>query len=167
MGVCPRGEWQGSQLLFRIIADSYESKSLILTTNLEFSKMGRHIHRRADGSSDDRPARPPWALDYVRSEELSHDARPYARRRPAKGACRKGTKMTLTRIMIDRLASLDGWRSTMSLSAGCSSNSETNPIPMCIPSRTFRSRFGNFVMLNNREKGAVSPTCNVFDPPCP
>jgi len=26
--------------LFRIIADSYESKSLILTTNLEFSKWG-------------------------------------------------------------------------------------------------------------------------------
>lgn len=30
----------GSQLLFRIVADSYESKSLILTTNLEFSKWG-------------------------------------------------------------------------------------------------------------------------------
>ena len=30
----------GSQMLFRIIADSYESKSLILTTNLEFSKWG-------------------------------------------------------------------------------------------------------------------------------
>lgn len=31
---------EGSQLLFRIIADSYESKRLILTTNLEFSKWG-------------------------------------------------------------------------------------------------------------------------------
>lgn len=31
---------EGSQLLFRIVADSYESKSLILTTNLEFSKWG-------------------------------------------------------------------------------------------------------------------------------
>jgi DNA replication protein DnaC len=31
---------EGSQLLFRIIADSYEAKSLILTTNLEFSKWG-------------------------------------------------------------------------------------------------------------------------------
>lgn len=30
----------GSQLLFRVIADSYENKSLILTTNLEFSKWG-------------------------------------------------------------------------------------------------------------------------------
>lgn len=30
----------GSQLLFRVIADSYESKSLVLTTNLEFSKWG-------------------------------------------------------------------------------------------------------------------------------
>ena len=28
----------GSQMLFRIISDSYERKSLILTTNLEFSK---------------------------------------------------------------------------------------------------------------------------------
>ena len=31
---------EGSQLLFRVVADSYESKSLILTTNLEFSKWG-------------------------------------------------------------------------------------------------------------------------------
>lgn len=30
----------GSQMLFRVISDSYESKSLILTTNLEFSKWG-------------------------------------------------------------------------------------------------------------------------------
>lgn len=29
---------EGSQLLFRIISDSYERKSLILTTNIEFSK---------------------------------------------------------------------------------------------------------------------------------
>ncbi|MDI9426688.1 MAG: ATP-binding protein [Spirochaetota bacterium] len=29
---------QGAQLLFRIIADSYERRSIILTTNLEFSK---------------------------------------------------------------------------------------------------------------------------------
>lgn len=31
----------GSQMLFRIVSDSYERKSLILTTNLEFSKWGR------------------------------------------------------------------------------------------------------------------------------
>ncbi len=31
---------QGAQLLFRVIADSYERRSLILTTNLEFSKWG-------------------------------------------------------------------------------------------------------------------------------
>lgn len=30
----------GSQLLFRVVSDSYESKSLILTTNIEFSKWG-------------------------------------------------------------------------------------------------------------------------------
>lgn len=30
----------GSQLLFQIISDSYENKSLILTTNIEFSKWG-------------------------------------------------------------------------------------------------------------------------------
>ncbi|WP_270838069.1 ATP-binding protein [Mitsuokella multacida] len=28
----------GSQMLFRLVSDSYERKSLILTTNLEFSK---------------------------------------------------------------------------------------------------------------------------------
>jgi DNA replication protein DnaC len=31
---------QGAQLLFRIISDSYERRSIILTTNLEFSKWG-------------------------------------------------------------------------------------------------------------------------------
>ena len=31
---------EGSQLLFRVISDSYENKSLILTTNIEFSKWG-------------------------------------------------------------------------------------------------------------------------------
>lgn len=31
---------QGSQLLFRVISDSYEQRSIILTTNLEFSKWG-------------------------------------------------------------------------------------------------------------------------------
>ena len=31
---------EGAQLLFRVIADSYEKKSLILTTNIEFSKWG-------------------------------------------------------------------------------------------------------------------------------
>jgi DNA replication protein DnaC len=31
---------QGAQLLFRVIADSYERRSVILTTNLEFSKWG-------------------------------------------------------------------------------------------------------------------------------
>jgi DNA replication protein DnaC len=30
----------GAQLLFRIIADSYEARSIIITTNLEFSKWG-------------------------------------------------------------------------------------------------------------------------------
>jgi DNA replication protein DnaC len=31
---------QGAQLLFRIVSDSYERRSLVLTTNLEFSKWG-------------------------------------------------------------------------------------------------------------------------------
>jgi len=31
---------QGAQLLFRVVSDSYEQRSLILTTNLEFSKWG-------------------------------------------------------------------------------------------------------------------------------
>lgn len=31
---------EGAQLLFRVIADSYEMRSLIITTNLEFSKWG-------------------------------------------------------------------------------------------------------------------------------
>ena len=31
---------EGAQLLFRVISDSYETRSLIITTNLEFSKWG-------------------------------------------------------------------------------------------------------------------------------
>lgn len=31
---------EGAQLLFRVVADSYETRSLIVTTNLEFSKWG-------------------------------------------------------------------------------------------------------------------------------
>ena len=31
---------EGSQLLFRVIADAYETRSLIITTNLEFSRWG-------------------------------------------------------------------------------------------------------------------------------
>ena len=31
---------EGAQLLFRVVADSYETRSLILTTNLEFCKWG-------------------------------------------------------------------------------------------------------------------------------
>lgn len=31
---------EGAQLLFRVIADSYEMRSLVITTNLEFSKWG-------------------------------------------------------------------------------------------------------------------------------
>jgi len=31
---------QGAQLLFRIVSDSYERRSLIMTTNLEFAKWG-------------------------------------------------------------------------------------------------------------------------------
>lgn len=33
---------EGAQLLFRVIADSYENRSLILTTNIEFSKWGAY-----------------------------------------------------------------------------------------------------------------------------
>jgi len=56
---------EGSQLLFRVIADAYESKSLILTTNLEFSKWGGifteartarcHTSRSSDPCHDHRP----------------------------------------------------------------------------------------------------------------
>ncbi len=31
---------EGAQLLFRVVADSYETRSLIVTTNLEFSRWG-------------------------------------------------------------------------------------------------------------------------------
>ncbi|WP_279386449.1 ATP-binding protein [Paenibacillus xerothermodurans] len=31
---------EGSQLLFRVIADSYERRSSVITTNLQFSKWG-------------------------------------------------------------------------------------------------------------------------------
>ncbi|WP_456535241.1 ATP-binding protein [Bacillus mycoides] len=39
-GVYIQIEKKGSQLLFRVIMDSYESRGLIITTNLEFSIWG-------------------------------------------------------------------------------------------------------------------------------
>nr|WP_329959376.1 ATP-binding protein [Paenibacillus athensensis] len=36
-------DMDGSQLLFQVIADSYESRSLVITTNLEFSKWGSSL----------------------------------------------------------------------------------------------------------------------------
>jgi DNA replication protein DnaC len=38
--IAPLVDKQGAQLLFRIISDSYERRSLILTTNMEFSHWG-------------------------------------------------------------------------------------------------------------------------------
>lgn len=41
-------DWDGLQMLFRIVSDSYERKSLILTTNLEFSKWGSVLSIQMD-----------------------------------------------------------------------------------------------------------------------
>lgn len=41
-------DWDGLQMLFRIVSDSYERKSLILTTNLESSKWGSVLSIQMD-----------------------------------------------------------------------------------------------------------------------
>jgi len=48
-GVCPAPIKQGAQLLFRIISDSYERRSLIITTISEFSRWGGVLTDEPDG----------------------------------------------------------------------------------------------------------------------
>jgi len=57
----------GAQLLFRIISDSYERRSLIITTNM-----------LPDGRGDDRPTGPPWAHPAVRGRKLPDEECPHA-----------------------------------------------------------------------------------------
>jgi hypothetical protein len=67
----------GAQLLFRIISDSYEMRSLIITTNTEFSQWGSIF-------ADDQMAAAmidrglPRAHPAVRRRELPDEARPHA-----------------------------------------------------------------------------------------
>lgn len=69
----------GSQLLFRVISDSYESKSLILTTNLEFSKWGGiFTDDQMAAAMIDRLVCPSRTFIDLRGEKLPNGACPHA-----------------------------------------------------------------------------------------
>ena len=47
------------EVLFTLLAERYERGSVMLTSNLPFSKLGADLQRRHDDSSGHRPASPP------------------------------------------------------------------------------------------------------------
>lgn len=49
----------GARLLFQVVADSYEKRSVVFTTNLEFGRWGRGVRRRRHGRRGHRPHRAP------------------------------------------------------------------------------------------------------------
>ena len=49
----------GARLLFQVFAAAYETQSVVITTNLEFSRWGVGVRGRPDGRRRDRPHRPP------------------------------------------------------------------------------------------------------------
>ena len=50
---------EGSRFLFQVISDSYETWSVIYTTNIEFSGWGTRARRQEHGRRVDRPHRAP------------------------------------------------------------------------------------------------------------
>jgi DNA replication protein DnaC len=52
-----------AQLLFQVVASSYERRSLLITTNLEFSKWGGVFTDDQMAAAMIRPSRSPWSID--------------------------------------------------------------------------------------------------------
>ncbi|WJY68753.1 ATP-binding protein [Corynebacterium auris] len=67
----------GARLLFQAIADAYEQRSLIITTNLAFSQCGPRLRQRRHGSRRNRPHRPPRPHDHLHRPVLPHGKRPH------------------------------------------------------------------------------------------
>ena len=57
---------EGSRLLFQVISDSYETRSVIYTTNIEFSGWGTRARRQEHGRRDHRPHRAPRQAHQIR-----------------------------------------------------------------------------------------------------
>ena len=56
---------EGARLLFQVMAQAYETQSVVFTTNLEFSRWGVRVRGRPDGRSGHRtggPSRPSPAV---------------------------------------------------------------------------------------------------------
>lgn len=59
---------KGSQQLFRVIADSYESWGLIITTNLKFSKRGSVFTEEQMAEANDWPIGSSWVFTVFEGE---------------------------------------------------------------------------------------------------
>ena len=68
---------EGSRLLFQIISDSYETRSIIYTTNIEFSGWGTRARRQEHGRRPHRPHRPPRTAHQIRGPLLPKRTRPH------------------------------------------------------------------------------------------
>lgn len=77
---------EGSRLLFQVISDSYETRSVIYTTNIEFSGWGARARRQEHGRRVDRPHRAPRKARQIRGRLLPQRARPHDQITKEKGA---------------------------------------------------------------------------------
>lgn len=68
----------GARLLFQVFADAYKRQSVVITTNLEFSRWGVGVRGRPDGRRRDRPHRPPWEAHPVPWRVLPRPPCPHA-----------------------------------------------------------------------------------------
>lgn len=86
LGFLPLGA-DGSRPLFQVLADAYERQSVVITTNLEFSRWGVGVRGRPDGRRRDRPHRPPREARPVPRRVLPRPPRPHAGGLAAQKAC--------------------------------------------------------------------------------
>lgn len=77
---------EGSRFLFQVISDSYETRSVIYTTNIEFSGWGTRARRQEHGCRVDRPHRAPRQARQIRGRLLPQRARPHDQITKEKGA---------------------------------------------------------------------------------
>lgn len=68
----------GARLLFQVFVDACERQSIVITTNLEFSRWGVGVRRRPDGHRRDRQNRPPREAHPVPWRVLPRAPRPHA-----------------------------------------------------------------------------------------